>query len=90
MDKTNIESIISVDSFDSVCRLCLRGLEDCKVFNVDDCLFANHEEATEELVIKDILSRCAFIEVSRIIRCFPFTEKSKKKHLIAINFWISP
>lgn len=70
MDETNLDIFIRVECFDTVCRICLQDLKQKKVFNINRNLFENIEEASsgkETLIIKDIISRCASIEVSKFL-----------------------
>lgn len=66
-NETNAETVISVDCNDYVCRTCLSDLRGVKVFSIDGYLVESYERASEgeTLAIKDILSRCTSIEVSR-------------------------
>lgn len=68
MDETDTDVVISVDCFNTICRICLRDLKQTKAVNINSCLYENIEEVSPEkgaLIIKDILSRCTTIEVSK-------------------------
>lgn len=66
MEETNSVTIISVECFDTVCRICLLDLKQKKQININDYLYQNKEKnlpEKEELIIKEILSRYASIKV---------------------------
>lgn len=64
--KTNAETVISVDCFDIICRICFCDVKEVKVVHLNDYLIENRETATENKgkLIRDILAKYTSIEVS--------------------------
>lgn len=67
MDNTNLEMIITVDRFNSICRTCLRDLK-AVAFNINGFLFPQQEDGSEEakkLAIFEVFSKYTSIKVSK-------------------------
>lgn len=75
MDEIKTETVVNIDCFDSICRVCLDDVKEKKVFNINGHVIETSTES-EVLVIREILSRCTSVEVSIIVFLFYFSRNA--------------
>lgn len=67
MDKTNPETVITAEYFNSICRICMDNVQEANAYNINCNLKEIHEmitESEEALTIRDVFCSCTSIKVS--------------------------
>lgn len=66
MDIKNLDVVLSVDCFNSICRTCLGNLNETVGYNVNDFLIQQYESTSQDirkLAIGEVLTKCTPIKV---------------------------
>lgn len=68
MDDVNLDTTISIDSFDYICRTCLCKLQENATVNINDFMVKYNEnnQKNTEIAVGEVLLKCASIVVSDI------------------------
>lgn len=66
-ENLNLKTAVSADNFDYTCRTCLCNLKESLMFDINDLLLRepqNALESTETLTISEVLFKCTSLKVN--------------------------